>query len=283
VTGDAHDDGIIGAVKRPHMIGAIAGDVIGSVYEGGRPLSRDFPLFEFRSRFTDDTVLSVAVASAIMGGEPFDVSIRRWGSRYPTAGYGYGFSLWMARDEAGPYNSFGNGSAMRVAPVGWAFDNLEDVLHHAAASAEVTHNHPEGIKGAQAVAAAVFAGRTGQTKNQIAALLSDTFGYDCSMDMRALQKRGGYDVTCQGTVPVAAAAFLQSTDFEDAVRNAVSIGGDTDTLACIAGAIAEAFYGGVPAAIQAEALSRLDVALLNETSAFVNRYVVASIDRTCRR
>src|ERR1039458_4002122 len=157
------------------MIGAIVGDVIGSVYEGSAFIAKDFPLFESRSRFTDDTVLSIAVASAIMGGEPFAVSIRRWGCRYPTVGYGHGFSLWLARDEAGPYNSFGNGSAMRVAPVGWAFDNLKDVLHHAAASPEGPHNHPEGIKGAQAVAAAVFAGRTGQTKNQIAALLSDTF------------------------------------------------------------------------------------------------------------
>lgn len=265
------------------MLGAIAGDMIGSVYEGGRPISRDFSLFQSRSRFTDDTVLSVAVASAILRGKSFDASIQRWGRRYPNAGYGYLFGRWLDEDNAGPYNSFGNGSAMRVAPVGWAFDSLEEVLAHAAATAEVTHSHPEGIKGAQAVAAAVFAGRSGYSKDQVLALLSDKFGYDCSMDMPALQERGGFDATCQGTVPVAAAAFLQSTDFEDAVRNAVSIGGDTDTLACIAGAIAEAFYGGVPAAIQAEALSRLDVALLNETSAFVNRYAVASIDRTCRR
>lgn len=254
------------------MLGAIAGDVIGSVHEGTAFIEKDFLLFESRSRFTDDTVLSVAVASSILTGEAFDCSIRRWCRAYPHAGYGHGFGQWLARREAGPYNSFGNGSAMRVAPVAWAFDSLDDVLRIAAASAEVTHNHPEGIKGAQATAAAIFAGRTGCTKQQIAALLFDMFGYDCSMDMRALRDRGGFDVTCQGTVPVAVAAFLQSADFEDAVRNAVSIGGDTDTLACIAGAIAEAFYGGVPATIQVETLNRLDERIRGEITAFSLRY-----------
>lgn len=260
------------------MLGAIAGDVIGSVHEGSRPKPKNFPLFVTRSHFTDDTVLTVAIASAIRGGSDFGVSIRRWGRRYPRAGYGSWFRAWLFQDSAEPYNSFGNGSAMRVAAVGWAFDNLDDVLIQAAKSAEVTHSHPEGIKGAQAVAAAVFAGRTGQSKEQIAALLSERFGYDCTADLTTLQERGRFDVTCQGTVPAAAGAFLHSIDFEDAVRNAVSFGGDTDTLACIAGAMAEAFYGGVPTDIQRELFRYLDRAVTGEVIEFAARYGVPLAD-----
>jgi len=260
------------------MLGAIAGDVIGSVHEGSRPKPKDFPLFVTRSRFTDDTVLTVAIASALRSGSDFGVSIRHWGRRYPRAGYGRWFRAWLFQDGAEPYNSFGNGSAMRVAPVGWAFDNLDDVLSQAAKSAEVTHNHPEGIKGAQAIAAAVFAGRTEQSKDQIAALLSERFGYDCTASLKTLQERGRFDVTCQGTVPAAAGAFLHSTDFEDAIRNAVSFGGDTDTLACIAGAMAEAFYGGVPADIQREVFGCLDRAVIGEVIQFTARYGVPLAD-----
>jgi ADP-ribosylglycohydrolase len=260
------------------VIGAIAGDIIGSVHEGALPKSKDFPLFVARSTFTDDTVLTVAVASAILQGGDFGTSIRQWGRRYPHAGYGGWFRDWLFRDDPAPYNSFGNGAAMRVAAIGWAFDDLDVVLREATRSAEMTHNHREGIKGAQAVAAAILLARTGQTKDQIAALLSDRFGYDCSMGLSALQRRGGFDVTCQGTVPAAAVAFLQSTDFEDAVRNAVSFGGDADTLACIAGAMAEAHYGGVPAGIQAEVIRRLDNALRAEVMAFASLYGVPLTD-----
>ena len=260
------------------MIGAISGDIIGSVHEGSRPKAKDFPLFVPRSRFTDDTVLTIAVASAIREGAEFGASIRRWGRRYPHAGYGGWFRKWLFSDDAGPYNSFGNGSAMRVAAVGWAFDDLETVLREAARSAEVTHNHPEGIKGAQAIAAAVLIARTGQPKDRIAALLSDRFGYDCNTRLSVLQRQGKFDVTCQGTVPAAAVAFLQSTSYEDAVRNAVSFGGDADTLACIAGAMAEAHYGGVPAGIQAEALRRLDDPLRAEVVAFARQYGVPLAD-----
>ncbi|HEU0007417.1 MAG TPA: ADP-ribosylglycohydrolase family protein, partial [Terriglobia bacterium] len=259
-------------------IGAISGDVIGSVHEGAPAKAKDFPLFVTGSTFTDDTVLTVAVASAIREGAEFATSLRRWGRRYPHAGYGGWFYDWLFRDTPAPYNSFGNGSAMRVAAIGWAFDDLDAVLREAAKSAEVTHNHPEGIKGAQAVAAAILVARTGQTKDQIAALLSDGFGYDCTMGLSSLQRRCGFDVTCEGTVPAAAAAFLQSTDFEDAVRNAVSFGGDADTLACIAGAMAEAHYGGVPAAIQVEVLRRLDGALHEEVIAFARKYGVPLAD-----
>lgn len=260
------------------MIGAIAGDIIGSVHEGTLPKSKDFPLFVARSRFTDDTVLTIAVANAIREGTEFGASIRRWGRRYPNAGYGGWFRDWLFRDDAPPYNSFGNGSAMRVAAVGWAFDDLEAVLREATKSAEVTHNHPEGIKGAQAIAAAVLIARTGQPKDRIAALLSDRFGYDCTTELSVQQRRGEFDVTCQVTVPAAAVAFLQSTSFEDAVRNAVSFGGDADTLACIAGAMAEAHYGGVPAEIQAEALRRLDDPLRAEVVAFARHYGVPIAD-----
>jgi len=256
------------------VIGAISGDIIGSVHEGARPKPKDFPLFVPGSRFTDDTVLTIAVASAIREGAEFGASIRKWGRRYPNAGYGGWFRDWLFRDDATPYNSFGNGSAMRVSAIGWAFDDLEVVLSEATKSAEVTHNHPEGIKGAQAIAAAVLIARTGQPKDRIAALLSDRFGYDCTTESRVVQRLGEFEVTCQGTVPAAAVAFLQSTGFEDAVRNAVSFGGDTDTLACIAGAMAEAHYGGVPAEIQAEALRRLDDPLRGEVVAFARRYGV---------
>jgi len=266
--------GDCGTKRSKSVIGAISGDIIGSVHEGAPGQAKDFPLFVSGSRFTDDTVLTVAVASAIREGADFRTSIRRWGRCYPHVGYGPWFGEWLFRQGAAPYNSFGNGSAMRVAAVGWAFDDLDDVLREAARSAEVTHNHPEGIKGAQAVAAAILLARTGQTKNEIAALLTGRFGYDCSMGLTTLRRRGGFDVTCQGTVPAAAVAFLESTGFEDAVRNAVSFGGDADTLACIAGAIAEAHYGGVPPEIQAEALRRLDRALRTEVIAFAKRYGV---------
>ncbi len=200
------------------------------------------------------------------------------GGRYPDAGYGGWFREWLFREDAQPYNSFGNGSAMRVAPIGWAFDDLEVVLREATKSAEVTHNHPEGIKGAQAVAAVILLARTGEPKDAIATLLTDRFGYDCSVELTVLRRRGGFDVTCQGTVPAAAVAFLESTDYEDAVRNAVSLGGDADTLACIAGAMAEAHYGGVPAEIQAQVLRRLDAALRAEVVAFAREYGVPIAD-----
>jgi len=254
------------------VIGAIAGDIVGSIHEGAAPKPKDFPLFVPGSRFTDDTVLTVAVASAVLGGTDYGSSLRAWGRRYPGAGYGGWFRRWLFQDDAPAYNSFGNGSAMRVSAIGWAFDDLETVLQEAKRSAEVTHNHPKGIQGAQAVAAAVWAGRMGKGKDGIEKLLSQRFAYACDLDWATLQRRGGFDITCQGTVPAAAVAFLRSTDFEDAVRNAVSLGGDADTLACIAGAMAEAHYGYVPDAIQVEVMARLDPALRTEVCNFAQRY-----------
>jgi len=256
------------------MIGAIAGDVIGSVHEGAVPGPKDFPLFVNRSRFTDDSVLTVAVASAIRTGDDYAAALRRWGRRHPGAGYGGWLQRWLLSDDAGPYRSFGNGSAMRVAPVGWAYDELDTVLREAARSAAVTHDHPEGIKGAQAVAATVLLARQGADKATLRRVLTEQFGYDLSADYPAVWKRGGFDVSCQGTVPAAAIAFLEATDFEDAIRNAVSFGGDADTLACIAGAMAEAFYGGVPRPIQMQVLARLDDAMHGEVVAFATHYGV---------
>lgn len=256
------------------MIGAIAGDIIGSVHEGTLAKRKDFPLFVPRSCFTDDTVLTVAIASAIERGTDYASALRQWGRQYPDAGYGGWFREWLRHDDAPPYNSFGNGSAMRVASVGWAFDDLDRVLAEARRTAEVTHSHPEGIKGAQAIAAAVFLARTKHAKDYIRAFLECTFGYDCSSSVQELRAQSEFDVTCQGTVPAATVSFLAATDFEDAVRNAVSLGGDADTLACISGALAEAFFGGVPVPIQREVMFRLDERLRIAVRTFACHYGV---------
>ena len=265
------------------MIGAIAGDVIGSVHEHSQPMGKDFELFVPGSRFTDDSVMTIAVASAIRNQDDYARTLQSWGRRYPHAGYGGFFRKWLASEDRKPYYSFGNGSAMRASPVGWAFDDLEAVLREARRSAEVTHDHPEGIKGAEAVAGAVFLGRTTHDKTKIKALFCERFGYECSTTLDELRRNSVFDVTCQGTVPAAAIAFLESTDFEDAVRNAVSLGGDADTLACIAGCIAEAHYGQTPDEIQVEVLRRLDESLLAETLAFAIKFGVPVCPEVARR
>src|SRR5690606_12964146 len=233
---------------------------------------RHFTLFTPRSCFTDDTVLSLAIAHALRTGKPYDAALRHWARRYPAAGYGAGFTRWFEQDAAGPYNSFGNGSAMRVAPVAWALDDINAVIAEAERSAAVTHNHPEGIRGACAIAAAIFTARTGASREQIIDLWASRFGYACRLSMAELEARDGFDASCQGTVPLAIAAFSHSKDFEDALRIAVSLGGDTDTLACIAGALAEAHYRTIPPALQAEALRRLDVPLREEMCRFAERF-----------
>lgn len=254
------------------MIGAIAGDIIGSVYEWGPIKHKVFPLFDRRSGFTDDSVLTVAVAEAILTSTPYVDCIRRFGRRYPDAGYGASFAHWLQHDDAGPYNSWGNGSAMRVSAVGFAFDREDEVLQQARLSAEITHDHPEGIKGAQATALAVFLARTGHDKPSIRARIASRFGYELDRALDDIRPGYAFDVSCQGSVPEALIAFLDSHDYEDAVRNAVSLGGDADTQACIAGAVAEAFYGGVPEAIWAQAEARLTPDLLDVTRRFCAVY-----------
>ncbi len=261
------------------MIGAIAGDIIGSIYERRPHKSKDFPLFGPFCRFTDDTVLTIAVADAILTGRPYVETIREHGRRNPNAGYGGTFIRWLHSDTAEAYNSWGNGSAMRVSPVGFAFDTAETVLSEAARSAVVTHNHPEGIKGAQATALAVYLARTGRAKEEIRAEIAERFQYDLATTVDAIRPGYAFDVSCQGTVPAAIVSFLDSVAYEDAVRNAISLGGDADTLACIAGGIAEAFYGGVPAEIRDRALDFLCTDMREVTETFVQRYGLAGAAR----
>ncbi len=234
------------------MLGAIAGDIIGSVYEQHPIKTKDFPLFSPECRFTDDTVMTCAVARAILRGGAYLAEILEIGRRYPHAGYGAFFYRWLHSENPGPYGSWGNGAAMRVSPVGFAFASEEEVLAQARLSAEISHNHPEAIKGAQAAALAVFFGRHGVTKEEILRKISLRFGYDLTRTVDRIRPAYTFDVSCQGTVPEAIIAFLDSESYEDAVRNAVSLGGDSDTLACITGGIAEAFYGGVSAEISAK-------------------------------
>lgn len=246
------------------MLGALIGDTIGSVYEFHNIKTTEFPLFSTKSTFTDDSVMTMAVAEWLLKGkertmddlEEAMVSLAR---RFPNRGYGGGFYRWLffpneLRSYDGqrsdglrhPYGSFGNGSAMRVSAVGWFFDTLEETEFWAKKSAEITHNHPEGIKGAQATAAAIYMARTGSTKEDIREYIVSRYGYDLSRTCDEIRPTYRFNATCQGTVPQAIVAFLESTDFESCIRLGVSLGGDTDTLCAIAGAIAEAFYGSIP-------------------------------------
>jgi ADP-ribosylglycohydrolase len=254
------------------MLGAIAGDIIGSVYEALPIKTPHFhPLFDPRCRFTDDTVLTVALADSLLTGVDYDQKLREYHALYPYAGYGGNFRRWALAPGRGPYYSFGNGSAMRVSPVGYACATLEEVLARAAWSANFTHNHPQGVKGAQATAAAVFLARHKTDKAEILRYIQDTFGYDLSRSLAFIRPGYVFDVSCQGTVPEAIIAFLESDGYEDAVRKAISLGGDSDTLACIAGGIAGAFYG-VPEEIRAEAWGRLDDRLRRVTEEFTARF-----------
>ncbi len=254
------------------MLGAIAGDIIGSVYEDRPIKTTDFPLFSSQCCFTDDTVLTVALADSILNGTPYVEKLKEYYRRYPHAGYGGTFLRWATSSDCRPYNSFGNGSAMRVSPIGFAFQDLATVLERAAQSAEVTHNHPQGIKGAQAVAAAIFLARQGTSKADIRTYVETTFGYDLSESIDQIREWYAFDVTCQGSVPQAITAFLDSTDFEDAIRNAISIGGDSDTLACMTGGIAQAFYRGLPEAIEARVWQLLDPPLREVVAQFTSTY-----------
>ena len=254
------------------MIGAIAGDVIGSAFEWRNVRTTDFELFGDGSTFTDDTVLTVAVADCILGGKGYAAALKDYGRKYPDAGYGGMFSNWLRADSLEPYNSFGNGSAMRVSPVGFAFGTLEEVMEEAKRSAEVTHNHPEGIKGAQAVASAIFLARQGAKKEGIRRFVEDTFDYDLSRTLDAIRPVYTFDETCQGSVPQAITAFLESDSYEDAIRKAISIGGDSDTIACMTGGIAQAYFKHIPDHILRRVRDLLDPELLRIVDLFTGKY-----------
>ena len=253
------------------MYGAILGDIIGSPYEFDQgSKSKQFPLFCENSMFTDDTVMTIAVAEAFMdaqGTAEIDQirsqlvrSMHKWGKRYPNAGYGGRFGMWLFLEGSEPYNSFGNGSAMRVSSVAWLFNEIGTVRHMARLSAEVTHNHPEGIKGAEATASAIFLARTGSTKAEIKAYIEEQFHYDLNRTCDEIRPNYHHVESCQETVPEAIIAFLEGESFEDVIRSAVSLGGDCDTLTCIAGSITEGFYG-VPEDLKKECCNRLPKAL----------------------
>lgn len=240
------------------MLGAIIGDIIGSRFEHRPCIDPDFSLFHPDCRFTDDSVLTAAVADALLHRKRFPHTLREYARRYPNAGYGHRFMVWALADDAPAYGSWGNGSAMRVAPVAYASDQLETVLHLAKSSAEATHNHPEGIAGAEATATAVFLARVGQTKEHIREIIEQRFGYDLQRSLSSIRANYRFEVSCSKSVPEAIIAFLEADCFETAVRNAVMLGGDADTQACIAGAIAEAWFGGVPEDIRKQGLTFLD-------------------------
>jgi ADP-ribosylglycohydrolase len=250
------------------MIGAIAGDIIGSVYEFHNIKTTDFSLFVPGCRFTDDTVLTVALADALLTGADYVDKMKEYYARYPDAGFGGFFCKWATSDDRAPYHSWGNGAAMRISPVGFAFSSLEETIMQAEKYTAVTHNHPEGIKGACATAAAIYLGRTGSSKMQIKDFIEERFGYDLNSSVEQIRPAYKYDISCQGTVPEAIIAFLDSSDFESAIRLAVSLGGDCDTLTCITGGIAEAFYGGVPQPIQEKVFAILDEPLGRVTREF---------------
>ena len=256
------------------MIGAIAGDIIGSVYEFDNIKTKEFELFSRRCFFTDDTVLTVALADSMLTGMSYVNNLKTFHEWYPGRGYGNRFDRWAESVNSAPYNSWGNGAAMRISPVGFAYDDLDTVMQKAKEFTEVTHNHPEGIKGGQATAAAIFLARTGKSKDEIKSFIERTFQYDLSRHVDEIRRTYDFNESSQETVPQAIRAFIDSTDFEDAIRTAVSLGGDSDTLACITGGIAQAFYGGVPDTITAKVYEILDERLGNITRQFLERYYV---------
>jgi ADP-ribosylglycohydrolase len=253
------------------MWGAIIGDIVGSPYEWNNIKTTEFPLFSDGSRFTDDTVMTLAVAEGLMDGfgdeeksaDAIKASMLKYGRMFPFAGYGVRFWNWLfISKNKSPYNSLGNGSAMRVSSVAWIFDDIATVEKYACISASITHNHPEGIKGAMSVAGAIFLARTRKDKGVIKKYIEDGYQYDLNRTLREIRPNYKYTMRCQDSVPEAIIAFLESESFEDAIRKAVSIGGDSDTIAAIAGSVAEGFYG-IPEDMRLQAEKLLDERLLS--------------------
>ena len=266
------------------MLAAIIGDTVGSVYEWHNIKSTEFPLFAPNSTFTDDTVMTIAVAHELMNAAfaNRDLSqselvklMKSYGRMYPEAGYGGRFYRWLNSPYPKPYNSFGNGSAMRVSPVAWVSDDLNEVENLAKQTAEVTHNHPEGIRGAQAIAGCILLARQGASNAAIRAYAEEVHGYDLGFTLDEIRPTYTFDVTCQGSVPQAIVAFLESTDFENAVRLAISIGGDSDTIAAMTASIAQGRYG-IPDEIARETARRLPQHLLSVVTRFSDRFITES-------
>lgn len=261
------------------MLGAIAGDIIGSSYEWNNIRTTKFKLFTSSSTYTDDTVLSIAVAVCLLDKADYAITLKQYGRQYPNRGYGGRFKEWLDSGSLAPYNSFGNGSAMRAIPIGFAFDNIKDVLREATKSAEVTHNHPEGVKGARAVAVATFMARKWDSKEHIKKFIELSYGYNLSQSLDDLRLSNKFDETCQGTVPKAIIAFLESRSYIEAIRNAISIGGDSDTIACIAGGIAQAYYKVLPEYIVQKVKDTLPFALWDVVDAFNYKYNIGFTER----
>jgi len=255
------------------MLGALAGDIIGSVFERSPCETPDFhPLFYEGARFTDDSVLTVAQMDQVLSQRDWVETLVAWFRRYPRAGYGGNFATWCLRGGGAPYQSWGNGSAMRVSPVGWVHESLEATLEAARASAVVTHSHPEGVKGAQATAAAIFLARQGQDREAVRGEVARRFGYDLDRSVAEIRPGYRFDVSCQGSVPEALVAAFEAKGIEEAIRLAISLGGDADTQACIAGAVAEAFEEELPTELLKETWARLEPEMQELVRAFYARY-----------
>lgn len=248
--------------------GAVCGDIIGSIYEGRSTKDYNFEILSAHSQFTDDTVCSIAVADALVSNAPLPISLQQWCRRYPRAGYGGGFFQWIFSKHPEPYHSFGNGSAMRVSPIGAYATSIDECLRLAEKSASVTHSHPEGIKGAQAVALAIFMSVHGVSKDKIKVEIESRFNYDLSRKYADIQPGYRFEISCQKSVPEAIICFLESEDYESAVRRAVALGGDADTQAAIAGSIAAAYYGAIPEDILTNCMAKLPDEMLSVIDSF---------------
>ncbi len=251
------------------VVGAISGDIIGSQYEQDRIWTKDFPILE-GGRFTDDSVMTIAILEAFSTDRDYKSAMQKWGWKYPNCGFGRDFKRWLNNGNPQPYQSYGNGSAMRVSAIGCIFNSAKETLREAELTALPSHNHPEGIKGAQAIALSIFRARTGASKSKIKSEITRRFKYKLERTVEVIRKKGGLDLTCQTTVPASIICFLESTDYEDAIRNAISLGGDSDTLACITGSIAAAFYKEIPEAILRQTMKQLKPNMKNAIRKFEN-------------
>lgn len=268
------------------MLGAIVGDIVGSRFEWHNIKTKDFELFHYKCRPTDDSIMTLALAKAMLESQPDyrDLSenavkyMQLVGRNYPDCGYGRRFSQWILEEDPKPYNSLGNGAAMRVSPVGWAARNLDEAKLLSRKVTEVTHNHPEGLEGAEATVAAIYMARTGASLEEIREFITQDY-YPMDFTLDAIRPTYKFDVTCQGSVPQALMAFFESTGFEDAIRNAVSIGGDSDTIAAICGSVAEAYYG-IPEKLRKQTLMFLDERLLKILTDFEKVYPPVMEKRT---